>query len=453
MNAPPLVRRWLLPSLTWVERRFQPDLAVGLGDHGEIAAVCSADELPADADCERLDDLALLPGFVNAHSHAFQRAFRGQTEFLHVDRAEEDFWSWRQQMYGVAMTLTPESIYDVASALYAEARAAGFTAVGEFHYVHHRPDGTPYDPSTRLADAVIQAALDAGLRITLLSALYHTGGVAQPASPNQRRFIAASLDDYLAQTEALMHRWASHPRVNVGLAPHSIRAVPFEWLSALADWNRAHKLPVHMHLCEQPAEVAASHAHFGAAPVEVVANAGLLGPGFVAVHATHLAPQDPARLSDAGASVCACPTTEANLGDGFLPAEALLGAGVPLCIGTDSHAVVNPFEELRLIENNARLQRRRRNVLASLMPADPSEPTRRRVAPGLLDVGTVHGADALGVEAGVIAPGRLADLVAVDLRDPSLRGVPPQWLPEALVFSADTRCVRRTWVHGESSVL
>lgn len=452
MNASPLVRRWLLPTLTWVERRFQPRLAVGLGEHGLIAAVCPVDDLPDDVECERLEQLALLPGFVNAHSHAFQRAFRGQTEFLHVARAEEDFWSWRQQMYGVAMTLTPDSMYDVASALYAEARAAGFTAVGEFHYVHHQPDGTPYEPSTRLADAVIQAALDAGLRISLLSALYHTGGVAQPAQANQRRFIAASLDDFLAQTEALLRTWADHPRVNIGLAPHSIRAVPFEWLCALADWNRAHRLPVHMHLCEQPAEVAAAQAHFGAGPVEVVARTGLLGPGFVAIHATHLGDEDPARLAGAGAGVCACPTTEANLGDGFLPAEALLSAGVSLCIGTDSHAVVNPFEELRLIENNARLQRRRRNVLASLMPPDSDDPTRRRVAPGLLDVGTTHGAEALSLSSGVIAPGRLADLVAVDLSDPALRGVPPQWLPEALVFSADTRCVRRSWVHGESRV-
>ncbi len=440
---------WLCPERVWIDGRLAPDLAVGLGVDGRIGAVVPVDALPDGAPRRPLPRRALLPGFVNAHSHAFQRGFRGQTEFLHAGRQAEDFWSWRTLMYEAAAAHDPESVYRVALPLYREMLAAGFTSVGEFHYLHHRPDGAPYGDPLQMSRAVVQAALDAGMRICLLLALYHTGGVGRPAEPHQRRFVSPDLDSYLRLVEAALAEIGGlDPRASVGMAPHSIRAVPLPWIKALADFNRPLRLPVHMHLCEQPAEVRDCVAALGVPPIEALLPTGVLTPDFVAVHATHLAPDDPRRLADAGARVCACPTTEANLGDGLLPGLTLLSHGVPLCIGSDSHIAVSPFEELRMIENNERLRLGRRNVLAAAFGPDPAAPDRLRVAPGLLKIGALEGARALGVDAGEIAAGRWADLVAVDLDDLALAGVPPEALPEALVFSAGPRCVARVWVGG-----
>lgn len=445
---------WILPELAWTPAGVVPELALRL-QGGRIAALEHASRVPKDARALRLPGKLLLPGFVNAHSHAFQRSFRAQTEFLRLGREEEDFWSWRQQMYGRALALTPEEVYRSALRLYQEQRLAGYTTVGEFHYIHHREDGGLHQPSTLLADTIIQAALDAGVRISLLMVLYHTGGIQLPAQPEQRRFTWPTLDSYLEAVEALLALWGSHARVNIGLAPHSIRAVPVPWLRRLADWNEHHRLPVHMHVCEQLAEVEASRELLGNAPLAVIQETGLLNERFVGVHATHLEPYDPQRLADAGARVCACPSTEANLGDGFLPALALTQAGVPICIGSDSHIVVDPLEELRMIENNERLQRRRRNVLAptlhrpaalGLLPSacEPFalDPDLLRTAPGLLEMGARQGALALGLDAGELRPGQLADFTAVDLSDPALCDVPPAFLPEALVYSASPRCLR-----------
>ncbi len=404
----------------------------------------------------------LLPGLVNAHSHAFQRSFRGQTEFVRVGHETEDFWSWRTQMYQRALTMSPEAVYDCALSLYQEMVTAGYTSVGEFHYLHHRPDGSMYEDPARMSHAVIQAALDAGLRVCLLLVLYHSSAIGQPSHADQRRFVWPDVTSWLKMVEAVSSRWGSEPRVSVGLAPHSIRAVPMDWLAQIADWNKNAKLPVHMHVCEQVAEVEASQRALGMAPLEAVDSIGLLDEHFVGIHATHLQAEDPARLANAGARVCACPSTEANLGDGFLPALALAEAGVPVCIGSDSHALVAPFEELRMIENHERLQRQRRNVLATVLgsqmrcaalpglPVLSGEEGILRAAPGLLDMGTLHGADALGLHAGRLAPGALADMVEVKVDSYALRGTPEAWLPEALVLAADRASVGRVWVHGQS---
>jgi formimidoylglutamate deiminase len=453
--------RWLLPELAWTPAGLLRGAAVGIeGD--QIVDVRAADAVPAEATRTPLARRLLLPGFVNVHSHAFQRAFRAQTEFLRAGREHEDFWSWRQQMYAHALSHSPESVYASARRLYEELRAGGFTSVGEFHYLHHAPDGSPYAPPTRLADAVIQAAVDAGLRICALMTLYHTGDVGRPALPEQRRFLWPAVTPWLEAVEAVQARWRAEPLVSVGLAPHSIRAVPVAWLREIADWNQRAGLPVHMHVCEQPAEVRASVAALGMAPIQVIENTGLLNERFTGVHGTWLEPEDAARLGRAGARICACPSTEANLGDGFLPARALLEAGVRLCVGTDSHILTSPLEELRLIENHERLQRGRRNVLApwlhrAAVEAPPGTWREEapegllRAAPGLLEIGAGNGADALGLRAGRIEAGALADLVAVDLDDLALRDVAAPWLPEALVFSAGPRCVREVFVGGKLS--
>jgi formimidoylglutamate deiminase len=426
-----------------------PEVKVGVDGQGRICAVLKQGvEPPGQAPRTHLKGCALLPGFANAHSHAFQRVFRAQTEYLRAGRESEDFWSWRQMMYAAAGRMTPERVYDVALDLYKEMLAAGYTSVGEFHYLHHGIDGRPCVPPLAMAEAVVEAGLDAGIRMVLLMTLYHSGGIGQPATSGQRRFTFETVEAYLQHVEAALERF-DDPRVSVGMAPHSIRAVPLEWLSSLALFNRGLSMPIHMHLCEQEAEVEASIKAFGVGPIEALEGTGLLGPSLVAVHATHLQVDDPKRLADVGAAVCACPTTEANLGDGFLPALELLGSGVSLCIGSDSHASVNPFEELRMIEHHERLRRRRRGVLATVFPPSPDAPDKRRVAPGLLSVGTLEGARALKIDAGMIREGSWADLIALRLDDPALSGVPPHCLPEALVFSAGPRCVEGSWVAGQ----
>ncbi|MEO1270211.1 MAG: formimidoylglutamate deiminase [Myxococcota bacterium] len=440
--------RWLQPEFLWTSQGdMVTDMALAINREGHITDIVPAPTLDDSTQIRYLPQQIVLPGFVNAHSHAFQRAMRGATEHLQPGHEADDFWSWREQMYQSALTLTPDALYTIATDLYHEMLAAGYTTVGEFHYLHHSTDGSLYHPPEHLAQVMIQAALDAGIRIVLLLVLYQTGGIGQPPSPRQHRFIVPDLASYLSMVEALMHTHSSNPKVHIGLAPHSIRAVPMATLAQLADWNRSHGLPVHMHVCEQRSEVEQAQTRLGLPPIEAIAQAGLLDDHFVGIHATHLAPDDPRRLSDSGARVCACPTTEANLGDGFLPAHTLMSAGIPIAIGSDSHIVVNPMEELRMIENNERLQRQQRNVLAGLMQP-PSQPGR--IAPGLLQSGTQHGADALGLATGRMEVGAMADLVALDRNDPTLKGVAVSHLPEAIVFSAGPRCVSEVWVAGQT---
>lgn len=375
----------------------------------------------------------LLPGFVNAHSHAFQRGLRG-----HVQHAAgpDDFWSWRARMYTLANALDPEGVERVSALAFAEMALAGFTSVGEFHYLHHQPGGAPYADPEELAWRVLAAAERVGLRITLLRVAYARAGAGRPAEPGQRRFTDAGPERVLAAVERLRAGLRS-PLQQVGLAPHSVRAVPAEWLATFA----ASEGVVHAHVAEQPAELAASRAEHGLEPLAVFERAGLLGPRFTAVHLTWPAPEDAERLRRAGATVCACPTTELDLGDGFYRVEAL--EGVPVCIGTDSHALIDPFAELRSLEWHARARLGRRNVLSP--PDDPDG-----LATLLLRAGSAAGARALGLDAGELRPGALADLISLDLGDPALVAARP--LP-ALVFGGSPRAVRNSWVGGRPVVV
>lgn len=449
MHIPTAQERFFLPECLLNAHEAQKEIAVGVRE-GRITRLLSFADIPAEADRVELPGQVLTPGFVNAHSHAFQRSFRGQTEYLSVGRASEDFWSWRTLMYQRALSLSPEDAYRIAHRLYLEMARAGYTTVGEFHYLHHAPDGSRYEDSTEMAQAVVRAARDAGLRISLLMVLYHSGGIQKPELPEQRRFTSRSLDEFLNMVDALQSRYQAEDCVTIGVAPHSIRAVPLPWLQELSAWNARHRLPLHMHVCEQPAEVEASKQILGAAPLEVLENVGILSPEFVGVHATHLEEADFQRLARHGAQVCACPSTEANLGDGFLPGKELLEAGVGLSIGSDSHILVSPLEELRMMENHERLRRGRRNVLAQVLDSNAAD--KMRQAPGLLSVGSQGGARALGLEAGCWASGAQADFVGFHLDHPSLWDCPPEWLPEALVFSAGPGAVRSVYVGGEQIV-
>jgi formimidoylglutamate deiminase len=287
-----------------------------------------------------------LSAFASAHSHAFQRAMRGRAQRPVAGRAD-DFWGWRQAMYELAGALTPESIYRIARVAFRELRAAGVLTVGEFHYVHHQPDGRPYADRTVMSDAVIRAAKDEDLRIALLRCIYGRAGPGLAPEGIQRRFCDASLDDGLADIDTLCARYAGDPDVRIGVAPHSVRAVPPAWLAPIEAFATARGLPVHMHVAEQPKEVEACIAETARRPLELLAEHGLPSPRFVAVHGIHIVPEEARQLGQSGSFVCACPTTERDLGDGLPDLGALRRHGVRLCFGVDGYAMCDPFEEMR----------------------------------------------------------------------------------------------------------
>lgn len=359
-----------------------------------------------------------LPALASAHSHAFQRAMRGDAQ-RPGPSGSDDFWSWRTAMYALADSLTPESIHAIAKVAYRELRATGVRTVGEFHYVHHQPGGAPYAERTILADAVIEAAREAGIRIALLRVVYARAGLNRAPEGAQRRFSDASLDAALADIDALRARYAGRDDVRVGVAPHSVRAVPPAWLGEIARYAEQHALMLHMHVAEQPAEIEACLAETGRRPVELLAERGVLGERFVAVHATHLSPHEPALLGAARAFACLCPTTERDLGDGLPDVGALRAAGVRLCAGIDSHVMTDAFEELRCIELGERLRTGRRVTLRA-GEATPAE--------ALWHIGSQLGAEACGFD----DPG---GVIAIDREAPALALVREQHLLDAVVYS------------------
>ena len=325
-----------------------------------------------------------LPGLANAHSHAFHRALRG-----HVQRDRGTFWTWREQMYAVAGRLTPELYRELATAAYREMVAAGYTTVGEFHYLHHRPDGAPHDPALAMREALVDAAATAGIRLVLLDTAYLSSGFGAPAEGVQRRF-----------SDGTAAAWSA--RAGDGPAAiHSVRAVPRAELGVFRGRD-----PLHVHLSEQPAENEACLAAYGLTPTGLLHAEGLLGPGTTVVHATHLTDADIELLGSTRTHVCLTPTTERDLADGIGPGRRLADAGCRLSIGSDSHAVVDPFEELRGLEMHERLATGERGHFT---------------AAELLDIGTAH--DVLGVtDAGRIEVGARADLVTLDACSPRTAG-------------------------------
>ncbi len=369
-----------------------------------------------------------LPALATAHSHAFQRGLRGRAQ-RPGPAGSDDFWSWRVGMYELANKLDPASIGAISKVAFEELRDAGVRTVGEFHYVHHQTGGAPYANRNELADAVIAAALGAGLRIALLRVIYARAGAGKAPEGAQLRFADPSLDRALADVDDLRARYAKDPRVVIGVAPHSVRAVPPGWLAEIASYARAHDLPLHMHVAEQPGEVAACLAETGKRPVELLADHGVLGPRFVAVHATHLAPHEARLLGDAKSFACLCPTTERDLGDGLPDVGALVAAGVRLATGIDSHVVTAPLEDLRGIELGERLRTQKRVVLPAPANLTPAE--------FLWNVGSHETARAAGfADAG--------SEIEVDLDAADLRLVPAELLLDAIVYSAGPRVFSST---------
>ena len=451
-----------LPDLIYAAGRFERGRALVCDASGGIVDVRRVEDL-RDEKRIRLSNRAMLPGMVNAHSHAFQRVLRGRTEYRISER--DSFWTWREMMYSAATRLTPEDVYDASRMAFLEMALSGITGVGEFHYLHHAPDGKPYDDPNQLAKEVIRAAGDVGLRIALLRVAYVRSGFRTDPNPQQVRFIEADADVYLQRVEALGYallRSAKSsdnpsmpetcaPSAWVGVAPHSVRAVPLEHLREVIDYAKEHELKVHMHVAEQPAEISACIEEYGRTPIALLETEGLLSERFTAVHAIHVTPKAMPAFAKTGAMVCACPTTERNLGDGVVPADEYLKQGVPICLGTDSHVQIDPFEEARELEYHLRLQRMERAVLGARTPSS-ADGAQSQLAVSLFDCATVNGARSIGSPNGTLDPGKPADFFTIDLSDPSIAGASADDLLSSIVFSASRAAVREVAVGGKPIV-
>ena len=429
-----------LPDLIYRDGSFHSDQAL-VCDEGKIVEIVASDKVP---NAIRLKRCALLPGMVNAHSHAFQRIIRGRTEHR-SQHTTDSFWTWREQMYAAANRLGPEEIYAASRLAFLEMALTGITAVGEFHYIHHSPDGSPYDDPNLLAREVIRAARDVGIRIALLRVAYARAGFEAEPNPQQVRFIEASPDIYLKHLEQLL----SAPELKdefawAGMAPHSVRAVPLDYLKAIVTFAKDRDLPVHMHVAEQPAEVSACIKEYGRSPVALLDTEGILSKRFTAVHAIHVTPKAISAIARAGAFVCACPTTERNLGDGVVPVDSYLEAGVKIALGSDSQIQIDLLEDARELEYHLRLQKTARNVLA---PADDTSSSA--LARRLFDCATVSGAESIGFDGGKLEPGAPADFFTVDLDDLSIAGCAVEDLLANIVFSLSRTAVRDVVVGGK----
>ncbi|MET4661557.1 formimidoylglutamate deiminase [Streptomyces fungicidicus] len=410
----------------WLGTHVEPGVALDVRD-GRIRAVHPGTPAPPPG-AEVLRGLT-LPGLANAHSHAFHRALRST-----VQVGSGTFWTWREIMYATADRLTPDTYHALARAVYAEMALAGITTVGEFHYVHHAPGGTPYADPNAMGEALLEAAAEAGIRITLLDTAYLSSGFGQPPTTHQLRFSDGDADAWARRCSALRER--EHARI--GAAVHSVRAVPADQLATVAGWAEEREAPLHVHLSEQTAENDACQEIHGCTPAQLLALHGVLGPRTTGVHNTHLTAEDIALIGGSGTGTCMCPTTERDLADGIGPAAALQNEGSPLSLGSDSHAVIDLLEEARAMELNERLRTRSRG---------------HWTAAALLRAATADGHAALGWEdAGTIEAGARADLTTLALDSVRTAGPLPRLGAETAVFAATAADVRHTIVAGRHVV-
>jgi formimidoylglutamate deiminase len=422
-------------EFTWLAGRFERGVRLDVGADGRIARVTRSSEPPD----RKLTGRALLPGFVNVHSHAFQRALRGRGELF--PPAMGDFWSWREAMYRLVEELTAAELKAVCRLAFDEMLACGITTVGEFHYLHH---DDPLRRDFAFDDVVLEAAAESGIRIAMLLSYYKTGGVGKPLAGGQRRFDTPDLAEYWRQFDRLARRLRP-PLQTIGVAPHSMRAVPEADLRALCREAAARGLVVHIHVEEQRQEIEEVRAAYGTNPLRWMLDNLALDERFTIIHSTHTTPRDAAEFVAAGGRVCYCPLTEGNLGDGLAPhTPATVTTPGAVCVGTDSNVRLDFCEELRWLEFAQRLRLERRGALKT---------SDGRVAPLLLECGTRNGALALGLDGGEIAPGRPADFFTIDLNHVSLRGFAVENLLDVLLLGAgreaiDGACVNGVWRRG-----
>jgi formimidoylglutamate deiminase len=421
-------RQTIQADLTWIDGAFVPDRIITVGADGRIESVGRARSGPV----RRQEGVALLPGFVNAHSHAFQRGLRGSGE--RFSSGAGSFWSWREAMYALVASLDRDGLQRVCHQAFAEMRDAGITTVGEFHYLHHdRDDDFAFD------DVVLEAASEVGIRIVLLQAYYAAGGIGKALEPGQSRFATLDLRQYWRQ----MDRLAQHldpTTQSLGVVAHSVRAASLAEIKALHSEAARRGLPFHMHVEEQRREIEDTVAAYGRTPMRLLCDELVAGGNLTAVHCTHTSPMDMTAFLARGGRVCVCPLTEANLGDGIPDLSAPHSVGGRISLGTDSNARISAIEEMRWLEYGQRLRGELRGALTD---------SAGEVAATTLDAATSGGAAALGIGAGRIAPGVWADLAAVDLTVPSLSGVPAAGLLDAIVFGAGNGAIAGTFVAGK----
>jgi len=434
--AGPLAHRLLHAPQAWVAGRWQADVLLEVARDGTWAAVTPDMATPPET-AQRLPG-PVLPGLVNAHSHAFQRAFAGQAE--RRDGEHDDFWSWRDRMYGVALRITPEELRSVATTLYRELLAGGYTHVCEFHYLHHAPDGAPYTDRCAMARALAQAAQDTGIGLTVLPVLYERAGFTQPRLRDDQRRFATSVDEVIAMRDTI--RGWQLPRVQAGVAIHSLRAARPDSIAELARRCADDAGPVHIHVAEQTGEVDDCVAATGLRPLEWLCANVPLDARWHLVHATHALPGEIEAVARSGAGVVVCPTTEANLGDGLFDLRGWQSAAVPLSIGSDSHVSRQWPRELQLLEYGQRLTHRRRNVGAAPEQGEPS--TAQRLFQAVLS-GSAAGA---GLNEWGLVKGARADAVVLDTRVDALAGVPLERVLDTLVFATDLPAFGEVWVDG-----
>ena len=386
---------------------------------------------------------ASIPAMVNAHSHAFQLDLRGIGERVKPGGGD-DFWSWRTEMYRLAGAHDPDSMRAVGERVYRQMAAAGYGAVGEFHYVHHRPDGTPYPDPNAMAIALAQAAVAQGLEIVLLPAAYHRGGPGRSPTAGQRRFCDPTVEAFLERVDALRAWAAGRTGVSVGVAAHSVRAVPAHWLTEIARYAERHDLVRHVHAAEQRRELDECRAEHGCSPIELLHRTGFLGPRTSVVHAIHVDDADIARLAASRSIVVSCPTTEANLGDGVLPGLRYRDAGVRLAIGTDEQVRIDPFEELRELETLARREGETRDALLAAADGDlwGQMVAHGRASLGLGGDGGEGGDGGDGGDGGAEVDADADGLIELDLDHPDLANVGEADLRLALATCASAGVVR-----------
>lgn len=417
----------------WSSQGWTGGVRLQFDDAGDLRAVGSAARQAARARW-------LLPGMPNTHSHAFQRAMAGLAERQGDPR--DSFWTWRERMYGFAGRITPESLHAIAAQLYAEMLEAGYTSVCEFHYLHHDIDGRPYADPAAMSLALVEAARETGIGLTLLPVLYMTGGFdGRPLGERQRRF-GHEVDAFLALRERL--RGEEDAQVRAGIAFHSLRAVPEVAMRAVLDALAGEDLPIHIHIAEQVAEVEDCLALRGARPVQWLLDRMPVDGRWTLVHATHLDAAEVRGIARSGATVALCPTTEANLGDGLFPLRDYLDAGGGWSIGSDSHISVSPVEELRWLEYGQRLVSHRRNIAVG--EAQPSTGAH------LFAQALAGGARSAGRPVGALAPGHRADFIVLDENAPILAGATPDDLLDRWVFSGNRPLVREVFAGGRRVV-
>lgn len=421
------------PDLLYRHGAFTANTTLHIDNAGYIAKSEALNATPIS-----MPGKALLPGFINVHSHSFQRLIRGRAESRAV--SGKDFWSWRGTMYHAAASLTPEDVYDVARMAFLEMVKAGTTTVGEFHYLHNAPNGQPYDDPNLLSKQVIAAAQSVGIRIVLLRSAYLRSGYQTPSDPGQKRFFE-NATNFVTNTESLIASLPSNSNeVKIGIAPHSIRAVPLADLRDIITWARQRALPIHMHIAEQLRENAECEQEHGLTPVAMLAREGLLGPDLTAVHAIHISEQEIAQLAASGATICSCPTTERNLGDGILAADIAMQAGIPIALGSDSQAQIDPLEDARQLDYHLRLAQQQRAILDQI--------DGQSIALRLFECATINGAHSLHLNSGDLSEGNYADFITIDRNDLSIAGNSAVDLLPTIVFGMGRTAVRDVAVNG-----